>query len=324
MFGLRAYSSAGIALAVVVAAIAGVLLGALQVTSPDPATSSWYLFPQTNFGVAVGFFANANHMASLLLIAIPMVVALIAYTRNNGEDVRLRFAAMVVGSGSLVLLLIGLALNGSLAGYGLALPVLLASLLMLVGPRHRRARLAILAGGLACFLAFLVLIFTPLNRYFIPEDSTTSVSSRAEMLEKSFEAIGEFGMAGSGIGSFQKVYSLFEDPTKVNLTYVNHAHNDYVEIAVEAGLPGAIVLLLFLGWWALAVGSMVRSPASDHYAVAGAIGSAAVLIHSTVEFPLRIAAISASFAACLALLVLSRRHARGEKDLRPTRHVVIG
>ena len=35
------------------------------------ANSHWYLYQETNFGAAVGFFANANHMASLLVIALP-------------------------------------------------------------------------------------------------------------------------------------------------------------------------------------------------------------------------------------------------------------
>ena len=262
-------------------------------------------------------------MATLLLIAMPMVVALTAAAREKSEDVRLKLAAIVIGGGCLALLLVGLALNGSLAGYGLALPVLLATGLMLVGPTKHRARQALLLGGLACFAAFAAILFTPLNERFVPEDSMTSVSTRSEMLSTSMQAIEQFGAAGSGIGSFRKVYQIFEDPARVDLTFVNHAHNDYVELAVESGLPGVALLLLFLCWWAMAVRSMARSPAADHFALAGAIGSAAVLVHSLVDFPLRTSGISAAFAACLGLLVLSRRHARGEKDLRPTRHVVI-
>ena len=150
-----------------------------------------------------------------------------------------------------------------------------------------------------------------------------SVSTRSEMLSTSMQAVQQFGVAGSGIGSFRKVYQMFEDPERVNLTFVNHAHNDYAELAVESGLPGLVILLLFLWWWLMAVRSMARSPAADHFAMAGAIGSAAVLVHSLVDFPLRTAGISAAFAACLGLIILSRRHAREERDLRPTRHVVI-
>ena len=55
-------------------------------------------------------------------------------------------------------------------------------------------------------------------------------------------------------------------------------------------------MLLFLAWWGRSVAQMVRSPASDQFAYAGAIASAALLVHSLVDFPLRTAAMSAVFA----------------------------
>ena len=58
--------------------------------------------------------------------------------------------------------------------------------------------------------------------------------------------------------------------------------------------------------------------------MAGAIASAAILLHSVVDYPLRTAAMSAVFAMSLALIVESRRTARSETDLRPVRHVVVG
>jgi hypothetical protein len=68
----------------------------------------------------------------------------------------------------------------------------------------------------------------------------------------------------------------------------------------------------------------LASPASDQFALAGAIASAAILMHSMVDYPLRTAAISAVFAMSLALILQSRRSARSEKDLRPVRHLVVG
>ena len=83
------------------------------------------------------------------------------------------------------------------------------------------------------------------------------------------------------------------------------------------------LIMLFLAWWLAAVSKMLRSPAADQYAAAGAVGSAALLLHSAVDYPLRTAALSSVFAMCLALILISRRSARGEGDLRPARHVVV-
>ena len=57
---------------------------------------------------------------------------------------------------------------------------------------------------------------------------------------------------------------------------------------------------------------------------AAAIASAAVMLHSAVDYPLRTAAMSAVFAMCLALILQSRRSVQSDSDLRPARHLVVG
>jgi O-antigen ligase len=116
---------------------------------------------------------------------------------------------------------------------------------------------------------------------------------------------------------------LIEDPDKTDRIYVNHAHNDYLELALETGLSGVLIIILFLMWWVNSVVRMVRSPASDQFAMAGAIASAAILIHSLVDYPLRTAAISTLFAMCIVLVVQSRRTVQSDNDLRPTRHLIL-
>ena len=317
--GLRGYSAGWLAAALIAGTVAGVLLGILQVTSTNPLASPWYFYRQSNFGVATGFFANSNHMASLLLVSIPFIAALGATVRERAKDLRLRSAALALVGGGLVVVVFGLALNGSLAGYGLGLPVVLASLLMLFGAQTRFARVGAVAIGLASLVALVLLWTSPVSR-----GAVTSVSSRQAMLEKSLELVGEYGPAGSGLGTFEKVYRMGENPAAVDRYYVNHAHDDYLELAVETGLPGIILMLLFLAWWGQAVWRMLRSPASSHFAVAAAIASAAVMLHSAVDYPLRTAAMSAVFAMCLALILQSRRSVQSDSDLRPARHLVVG
>ena len=103
-----------------------------------------------------------------------------------------------------------------------------------------------------------------------------------------------------------------------------HAHNDYVELALELGAAGVVLLALFLTWWGQAAWRAWKRSDVAPFAFAGAIASATILLHSFVEFPLRTAAMSACFAMCLGLLADRRQPPRKEVgDLRPTRHVVI-
>jgi O-antigen ligase len=319
MIGSRGYSPAWLAATLIGGTIGGVLLGILQVASGESMNSPWYLYRETNLGVATGFFANSNHMASLLLVSIPFIAALGATMREGAKDLRLRSAALALVCGGLVVVVLGLVLNGSLAGYGLGLPVVLASLLLLFRPRGGLARggfAAIMLGGL---IAVALLWSSPIAR-----GAGTSVSSRQAISAKTFELARDFAPLGAGLGTFEKLYQTRENPNKVDRFYVNHAHDDYLELAVETGLPGIAIVLLFLAWWANVVVGMLRTPAADPYAKAGAIAAAAILLHSLVDYPLRTAALSTVFAMCLVLTVQSRRTGRTETDLRPVRHVVIG
>ena len=221
------------------------------------------------------------------------------------------------------MILIGLALNGSLAGFGLAPLVTIASILLIVRPRQAWLRAGALGVAVVGVAAFIAIIATPLGERFASAGAATSITTRHEMRVNSIDAIATFGAAGSGLGTFRPVYAMFEDPDMVDRTYVNHAHNDYLEVAVELGLAGVLLILLFWAWWVAASRQLLKSPAFDQYARAGMVASAAVMIHSAVDFPLRTASISGLFAMGLALMLVSRHNASSSDDLRPTRHVTI-
>lgn len=312
-------------IALVAGTFAGILLGALQVSSADPMASPWYFFTETNFGVATGFFANANHMAILLVITLPFLAATLATATDGGRNVQRYTGALVLVAGAALVIAVGIALNGSLAGYGLALPVALASI-AIAFPGQRSLRwlapiAAILVIGAAGWLSTM-----PVGSGgTIRSNAETSVQSRQDILGTSLRAAKDFMPFGSGVGSFRRVYAVYEDHDRLDpMTYVNHAHNDYVELAIETGLPGLILLALFLLWWGSAGWRAWLRASPDPYARAAAVASAAVLVHSAVDFPLRTAAISSCLALCLALLVRQRPAPAEPAQLRPTRHVVIG
>jgi O-antigen ligase len=318
---LGAFRASWLAVALLAGAVAGIVLGALQVAAPG-ASSPWYLYRETNRGVAVGFFANANHMADLLVVALPFIAALAAAGRSR--NVQRYSSLLAVLTGATVLVVAGVALNGSLAGYVLAVPAIAASILILAPPsRSLRTPIGIIA-GLAMLAAIAALASTSIGSSRLGREASGSVQSRQAILSTSIQAIGETMPLGSGLGSFLKVYRLYESPDHVTPEYVVHAHNDYAELSLELGLAGVLLILVFLVWWASAARAGWRSGGGGSYARAASIASAVILIHSLVDFPLRTAAISASFAMCLALLVDRRQAQRQDpNDLRPARHLIV-
>jgi O-antigen ligase len=319
---LRAYRPSWLAAALLAGAVAGIMLGALQVASASAGTR-WYLYPQTNVGAGVGFFANANHMADLLVIAVPFVAAIAAAGRTR--NLQHYSGLLAILAGLVLVVVVGIALNGSLAGYALALPILAASALIIVPPGHSARRWIIILAGLSVVASVAAMASSSIGGTKVGQDASTSVQSRQQILGTTAKAIADHMPWGSGLGSFVKVYRLYESPDTVTSEYVIHAHNDYAELALELGIPGVVLLLIFLGWWIAAASAVWRTGEAGPYARAAAVASAAILIHSIVDFPLRTAAISACFAMGLALLV-ERRAPQGQEanELRPARHLVIG
>ena len=319
MVRLRAYRPHWLAFALIAGTLAGISLAAMQVASSNPISSPFYLYEETSPGRGVGFFANADHMATLLVITIPFLAGMIAAAKTSSMQ---RYSAVVaIAAGLGIVVVVGIALNGSLAGYGLALPVLVASILIILPPS---SGLRLWVVGLATLLvvgSVVALETTSIGSNRLGEHAASSAQSRADIFTTTARATADFMPFGSGLGSFRSVYPLYERPEQVTSEYVVHAHNDYAELALELGLAGIVLMLLFLAWWAAGVWRAWRTAEAGPFARAAAVASAAVLIHSLVDFPLRTAAISACFGMCLALLADSRSAPPKEKKaLRKRRH----
>jgi O-antigen ligase len=319
---LNAYRVSWLAAALLAGSVAAIMIGVLQVVSAGSSTP-WHSYRETNVGVAVGFFENANHMADLLLIAIPFLAAIAS--AGKGGNVQRYSAQLSVLIAIGLVLVAGISMTGSLAGYGFAVPVVAASALIMLQPTNRSRNWIAGLAALSVIVCLAGLANSSTGATRIGQNPGGSIQSREQILATTGRAIRDFMPLGSGLGSFVKVYRLYESPDAITNESVIHAHNDYVELALELGVPGILLMLLFLVWWLVQCFAVWRKGEGGPWARAASIASAAVLVHSLVDFPLRTTAISTCFAMCLALLSDRRVPVRREKsDLRPTRHVVIG
>jgi O-antigen ligase len=305
--------------AILAATIVSVLLGYVQVSTRS---ADWYPYDITNIGSAVGFFANRDHMGTLLVIAIPFIAAVLAngFTRERRQSLAILSAGISTG----LAVLAGIAMNGSLAAVILAFPVIAASAL-LFGRTSKRKRFIVLVVALCAFIVGLALIADSPVQGKLLGTETASMEGRQEIWATSLQAGTAMFPAGAGFGSFEEVYHLFENPADVISAYVNHAHNDYLELFVEGGLPALLLIALFLVWWGARVRDAWRED-GGRLARAATIASAAILGHSLVDFPLRTSAIAGIFAFCLAIMASQRgaHLAPGSiLETRPPRHVVI-
>jgi O-antigen ligase len=313
---LRETEPRWIVTALILGTFAGVALGAVQSAGGE----AWKLYSITNTG-AVGFFANRNFFGTLLVLNIPFAAALIGSEKftvtRSGATLK------VLGAAYLLVIVIGIVLNRSLAAALIAIPVSAASLgLLPFKPAWKWSAIALgvaLAIGLAA-----VLMSTPLKSAIVSADAV-SIQTRMSIWSQTLKIIGDTLPFGTGLGSFREVYAFHEDPALIDRWYVNNAHNDYLELVLELGLPGIVLIGGFFVWWLVEVRRVWRSTQVDLIARAATIASAAVLAHSFADYPLRTAAISSILGFCLGVMAISG--AASARPAHPTqrdmRHVRI-
>jgi O-antigen ligase len=311
----------------VLLAVAGasVVLGAFQLMGGPESPLRPY--DVTNKTSPVGFFANRNHQATLLLCALPLV-AVIAGRMATRRSRSKRSGGAIISVAIGIFLVAGIAISGSSAGYGLAVPVGLASFLI-----YRRTVAGRVGPGWWGALAALALIFAfaglqgPLGKEKFEADLTEQPSSRRVMTATTVEIIKDSFPLGTGLGTFSTVYRRYEDPSRVTRQYANHAHNDYVEAVLELGAPGLLLILAFLFWWGRRSHQVwTRDVEGSGLARAGSVIIGIVLAHSIVDYPIRTAAIAAVFAFGCALMVppIPRRSSaepREDDTSQPLRHI---
>jgi O-antigen ligase len=286
------------AIALLGVSVASLGLGIAQVLGGQ--SSPGYFYEITNRGTMVGFFANANHMATLLLVTLPFLAALVRDWRMSFP--RQRQELTVFGIALFALLAIGIGLVGSMTGYALLLPVALASALIVWPANKRRLTIILAMPTLAVSFGVLALAGDAEN-VFAPE-ARTSLIGREAIRSNAIPAAEAFFPVGSGLGTFEEVYRRFEPEQEATNAFINHAHNDYLEIAIELGAPGLAFIVLFFGWWLLCLRRLLGGGASP-YAWAGWLAVGIILTHSGWDYPLRTAALSTVFA--LGCVLAARR-----------------
>lgn len=272
-------------------------------------------------GEATGFFANRNHFAALLycllLLAAAFVIqssrSLAARPPRSWETRTL--VAIVLSFSVLVALLSGVMMARSRAGVGLTM-VALIGISALAASDHRQTATRGTKRLIGAAVA-LVLIFSSqfaLYRVFERFEVDPLEDARLAFARNTWDAAVALMPFGSGLGTFVPVYQFFEKPQDaLRDIFANRAHNDVLEIWLETGMMGLVLMTLFavwllVGFWRVwrtasaAVPDPGRSPVDLLLMRAASLVIVLLIAHSLVDYPLRTTALSTLFAFSCALL----------------------
>lgn len=301
-------------LTILAVAVASAVIGGLQVIGGPESPLRFYAV--TNPEPAVGFFSNRNHLAALFVCVVPFATleALEAAARRPAGRVRIALMLALI-----LLAAAGVAMTQSRAGALLLGVSLLAgaamawrSGLLSAGGKPGGGR-ALLAGGV--LLLALAAIGGPVIFGGVLDRAGGGIDSeiRIPAAKVAFGAAMTYLPFGSGLGSFVPIYMMHETAGSMQNTYVNHAHDDWLELSVETGLLGAAVLVAFLAWFS---GLTLRAWRRQHSREATRGGGPGVraasivilllLAHSLVDYPLRSPAMMCVFALACGLMLAPR------------------
>jgi O-antigen ligase len=289
------------------------LIGLLQVLGPSD--SPLYFYQITNLGSSVGLFANRNHQAAFLACLFPMLATYASTGLSLPEQVQRRgWTAALIGALIVPLLL----MTGSRAGLVLGVIGILSVPLIYVRPAVGRVRrkqatnayLTYALGGSAVvglgLLTFVLAKASVFDRLYA-QDPTDDL--RWQIWGPILKLSGRYFPFGSGVGSFVEVFEMDEPRTILDTTYVNHAHNDVLEVLLTAGLPALLLMSVALVLWLVASRrAFSRSSARTKDVIFARLGSVIVLmlsIASISDYPLRVPSLACFFVIAAVWLIPS-------------------
>src|SRR6266566_1214297 len=259
-------------------------------------------------GIPFGPYVNRNHFAGLAELLIPPGLAILILRAERRDQLPLVVLFTLFPIGALFLS----ASRGGIMSF-LAEIGLLAILLLF----RRRERKELVAAGLLVVLGIALVswlgIGRALERFASYKSLEVTEGRRIEMLHGTWRIFLDHPIAGTGLGTLQDVFPLYE--TIYDGLIVNHSHNDYAEALAETGVIGGLcglaflVLLVWTGWKNIVAEKEVMNLAYHAGALVACFG---LLVHATVDFNFHIPSNALIFLlqAALATSPALRLHLR--------------
>jgi O-antigen ligase len=269
-----------------------------------------------------GPFVNRNHMATWLLLAIPLTWGqVMAHLRTRMHGLPGRHLAVVRAVDSTIIWQVGAGLTMlstlfvSVSRSGV-IGLVAATITGFALTRARLGRLRVkwIAGAtiFALITATYFANFDALATRF--SQALDQPNERAEIWRQTMPIVRDFLWTGTGDGTFGRAMLVYQHGDRQLL--FNQAHNHYVQILAEGGLLMGLPALCAIIMLVVLTVRRLKSDATALFWVraGAAAGLVAVATQSLWETGLRMPANGVLFAVCAALAVHVRRTPVGQRE----------
>ncbi len=231
-----------------------------------------------------GPYANHNHYAGLMEMLVPLSAAA-AILQSGSKRTILLFGAIMMA----VSMVFSRSRGGMIA---LAVGLMFVCIVLFRLQRHRRGLLGIVTASAVVGALVLMLGTDKILERLLETQDQYRFSIYLDTIRMALHR----PFFGFGLGTFPHVYPQFQS-FWTNL-FVNHAHNDYLELLAETGIVG----FALIAWMMVSVFhagfSKLRRGENDEgrlLTLAALTGIVSVLVHSLFDFNLHIPGNAALF-----------------------------
>ena len=231
-------------------------------------------------GIPFGPYVNRNHFAGLMELLIPpgLAIQILGAERRDQLPLVTLFTLLPIGA------LFLSASRGGIIGFVAEV----GFLVILIVARRREKKVLFAAAVILTLAAILVSwlgIGRALDRFASYKKLEASEGRRVEMLHDSLRIYRDHPVLGTGLGTLQEVFPLYE--TLYDGLVVNHSHNDYAEALAETGSIGGLcglAFLVLLFWTSWKILNLEGDPRSFAYHTGALVACLGLLVHAGVDF----------------------------------------
>ncbi|MFC3714016.1 O-antigen ligase family protein [Sphingoaurantiacus capsulatus] len=130
----------------------------------------------------------------------------------------------------------------------------------------------------------------------------TQTFDRAELFEQVIRGIETAPWTGYGLGSFPSLFPMFRAPGFASGQTFPEAHNSYLELAFELGIPAAVAIVVAFVWLtAFNLRGALTRQRDALIPTLGVATSVVVGVHAITDFSAQMPAVAVTYAALLGI-----------------------
>jgi len=279
---------------IVILVVFGFILSCFAIIQKATWNGKIYWFVESTVGSPFGPFVNRNHFAGFMGMVVPLGLWMVFEIRIMEKKLLYLFFSLVMTTG----IFLSLSRGGIIS---FLLSISLFFILTSIRNVKKKSVASLIGFLLILFCYLLYLGISPIIDRFATAGLTDD--SRVMVWSEAFEAFKDFPWFGTGLGTFKFVFPMYSPHGLDHTLVYDYAHNDYLQLLLETGVPGVLFMTMFL---ISIIAIIIKFQKGRKFSplMAGLTASMSyMIVHSVFDFNLHMPSNAMMFSVILGLIV---------------------